>query len=225
MSKPKDKVSPKGKVIVLHGLESNALVMLPMARRLAKDGWEVHNSTYKCGRRTWQEIAEDLREYINSVVTNDERVSFVCHSLSGILLRHCIKQGLDCYINKVVTIAAPHQGAYWVNEIPFGREIGYTLFGKALVDSLMDVESIRKLPNLTPYRVLCITTNKPVSITNPLSWLAGKRIKGENDGFVGLKGQTLVGSETVNFHLDHLWAVKDKKLTSCILNYLNYGGL
>ena len=214
----------KGKVIILHGLESNALVMLPMARQFSKDGWEVYNSTYKCGRRSWQDIAEDVRGYINEVVNEGERVSFVCHSLGGILIRYCIDMGLDCYVNKVVTIGSPHDGAYWVNDIPFGREIGYALFGPNLVDSLMDLESIRKLPTLSPYHTLCVTTDKTMSLNNPLSWFAGKYIKDDSDGFVGLSGQSLVGSETINFHLDHLWSVKDRKLIRCVLNYLNFGG-
>ena len=166
----------KGKVILLHGLESNALVMLPMARQFAKDGWEVHNSTYKCGRRPWQEVAEDVRGYINGIVSKGERVSFVCHSLGGILIRYCIEKGLDCYIDKVVTIGTPHEGAYWVNDIPFGRELGYYLFGVDLVNSLMDLGSIEKLPSLSPYHVLCVTTNKPTSFNNPLSWFVGKHI-------------------------------------------------
>ena len=214
----------KGKVIILHGLESNSLVMLPMARKLAKDGWDVYNSTFKCGRRSWKEVAEDVRTYINGIVKEGETVSFVCHSLGGILIRYCIGEGLNCYIGKVITIASPHKGAYWVDDIPFGRELGYAMFGPKMVDSLMDLESIERLPNLTPYRTLCITTNKPISLSNPLSWLAGRYIE-DSDGFVGLKGQTLIGSESTNFHLDHLWAVKDRKLIGCTLNYLNFGGL
>lgn len=211
----------KGKVIILHGLESNSTVMQPMARSLSKAGYEVFNSTYHCGRRSWQEVAEDVRQEINSVASAGESVSFVCHSLGGILIRYCIGSGLDCFVGKVVTIASPHEGAYWVNDIPFGRELGYTMFGVDMVDSLMDVESIKSLPDLYIFNVLCITTDKKKSALNPLSWIAGKYIHGDNDGFVPKEGMVLPWAETVNFPCDHLFAVWDRKLIKHVVGYLD----
>lgn len=213
----------KGKVIILHGLESNSKVMAPMARILAKAGYEVFNSTYHCGRRTWQEVAEDVRNEINGIVKEGEIVHFVCHSLGGILVRHCIQEGLICYVGRVVTIGSPHEGAFWVDDIPFGRELGYAMFGPKMVDSLTDVDSVKSLDGLEQYKVLCITTDKPKTVANPLSWIAGKYIKGASDGFVPKQGMVLNHAHTVNFHCDHLWAVWDRQLIKCVVNFLNYG--
>ena len=214
-------MSNQESVYILHGLESSAFIMRSFEKAFVKAGYKVHNSTYKANRRHFGEVAEEVRKEINSVTSRGEKVHFICHSLGGLIIRHCIGKGLDCYIGKIVTMASPHQGATWVNDIPWGRELGYLLFGSDMVDSLMDTETIRKMNLLTPYRVLCITTSKKKSLLNPLSWYAGKYIEGPNDGFVPTKGMALISADTKDFKLDHLFMVWNRKLIDYVVGYVN----
>lgn len=210
----------KGTVYILHGLESSSHFMKPFESAFTQAGYKVHNSTWSASRRPFKVIAEEVRSEINLAVGEGEKVHFVCHSLGGLLIRYAIKKGLHCTVGRVVTMSSPHKGAEWVEEIPYGRKIGNFLFGKDLVDSLMDFEYINTLPQLTPYRVLTVTASKKVTAYNPVSWLAGNYIDGDNDGFVKKSGMTLIGADTVDFELDHVFMIFDKGLIAYVLQYI-----
>jgi len=209
-------------VVILHGLESNALVMKGFERSYKRAGFDVYNSTYRCGRRRFKTVAEDVRKEIDHVTRGYNKVHFVCHSLGGLIVRYYIgnRRNKEYYIGKIITMSTPHRGAFWADDVPYGLQIGYTLFGKKMVNSLQDYGMINNLPKLSPYQTLCITTDKNFTLANPLSWIINKYVTEPNDGFVTKRGMTLVGSDTKNFHLDHLYMCLDKELIKYTTKYL-----
>lgn len=209
-------------VIILHGLESNQFIMKGFEKSYKRAGFDVYNSTYRCGRRDLPTVARDVTRELDEVTSGYRKIHFVCHSLGGLVVRYYVANRLNKkpLIEKIITMSSPHEGAKWVKDIPFGDFIGNTLFGEDLVQSLQDYEMIKSLPQLHAYKTLCITTDKKFHALNPLSWIVGSFIKGESDGFVAKDGMALPGASVKNFYLDHLFMCWDKELIRYTTDYL-----
>ena len=212
----------RGTVVILHGLESNQWIMKDFQKAYERAGYNVYNSTYTCGRRSIQEIGEDVRKDLDAILKPKEQVHFVCHSLGGLIARYYIKhrQNTKTFIGKIITMSSPHRGATWIKDVPFGKHIGGALFGPDFIESLVDYDYINTLPGLYAYNTLCITTDREFHPLNPLSWIVGTFIKGKHDGFVAYEGMVLEDSDVKNFHLDHLFMCWDKELVQYTLDYL-----
>lgn len=96
------------KIVLLHGLFMNRLIMAPMALRLEKIGWEVDNLSYPSTSSDKQALFDTLQEAVGA-----GPVIMVGHSLGGLVIRDFLNHRdiNAAQVPLVITLGTPHQGA------------------------------------------------------------------------------------------------------------------
>lgn len=177
-------------VVLLHGLGRRRTAMAPLARRLAREGYRVANVGYPSTRAGVDAHAARVASLLerHRGVT---RVSFVTHSLGGIVVR-ALGERDDPWrrriaLGRMVMLAPPNQGsalARRVNAVPALARF----FGPSLDDVVRRVPAMAPPP--LPFGVIAGST-LPGRGLNPL-------VGGDDDGIVRVAETWLAGSE------DHL---------------------
>lgn len=100
-------------IILLHGLARGRHDMRLLAHRFRTllPESRVHCFDYPSRKLTLSEATESLRDYVHSVAL-DGAVSFVGHSLGGIVARNLdLTGGCNRPLHRLVTMGSPHNGA------------------------------------------------------------------------------------------------------------------
>jgi pimeloyl-ACP methyl ester carboxylesterase len=122
-------------VIVIHGLGRTGFDMALLAKRLAKSFPQsrIHSFSYPSRSLSLDEATEKLGRYVDSI-TRDIPVSFVGHSLGGIVARNLDLSGVcTAPLHRLVTLGSPHGGATIARYL--GRySLARTVFGPVLSD-------------------------------------------------------------------------------------------
>ena len=94
-------------IIFIHGLWMNGMDMSLLEHRFKQSSYTTSRFRYKSINKEPIENATKLAEHIETV--KSEQIHFVCHSLGGLILRHC----LDLYNLKnpgrIVMLGTPNQ--------------------------------------------------------------------------------------------------------------------
>jgi len=135
-------------IVLVHGLTRSKHDMFLMAPRLRKRLPEsrIHTFDYRSRRLTLAEATERLREFVNGITTS-EPVSFVGHSLGGVLVRSLdVSGGCNAPLSRLVTLGSPHYGAVIAKTLS-AYSIPRALFGPVLreLGSLDLVEQPREI--------------------------------------------------------------------------------
>jgi len=100
-------------IILVHGLMRSKYDMFLMGPRLRKrlPGSHIHVFDYRSRHLTLADATKGLRDFVHSITTS-EPVSFVGHSLGGIVTRALDASG-ECKapMHRLVTLGTPHYGA------------------------------------------------------------------------------------------------------------------
>lgn len=101
-------------VLLLHGVFRSKDAWGPMTRALRRAGYDAEPVNYPSTRRSLEEHAAQL-ERILERAEHADRVSFVCHSMGGIVARVLLGRHGPwrdrIRVNRLVMIATPNQGA------------------------------------------------------------------------------------------------------------------
>ena len=151
--------------------------------------------------------ARQLSEQINEILNQDnaEKVHIIAHSMGGLDARHMIvdRDGMAGKVASLTTIGTPHLGTSFA-------DIGITLGGRLVIDSLSSILDLKGFDDLTikscddfnrraeaqeadndvVYRT-CASSEKRDHVFLPLqpSWFFINEKEGENDGLVSVKSQ------------------------------------
>ncbi len=124
-------------VILLHGLARTSSSMQTLETRLSKEGYIVNNIDYPSRNFSVEKLADiAIKEGIGACrKKSTTRISFVTHSLGGILVRQYLKDHKLRDIGRVVMLGPPNQGSEVVDNLknvpgfelingPAGQQLG-----------------------------------------------------------------------------------------------------
>jgi len=177
-------------VILLHGLARSERSMRTMQDALAKDGFATCNIAYPS---TEYPIDVLLREHVLPAIRaclppRDVRVSFVTHSMGGILVRLLMETEPLPNIDRVVMLSPPNHGSEVVDRLG-GLWLYRAVNGPAGAQLGTGVDSLPRKFGPARFPVGVITGDRTV---NPfLSWL----IPGDDDGKVSVESARLEGMQ------------------------------
>jgi len=176
------KNSPRCKTVVcIHGFLRSKLSMSMIARSFRKDGFDVLNWGYSSRKRKIKEHAEllvmDLK--LISQKKPGQPISFVTHSMGGLVLRSAInnpKCPIEAKMGKIILLAPPNRGSIIARKL--GKfKLGRLIFGRYAGRELMDSSNFDYLGNFPP--------NLPVLVIAG-SFSLNPFISGKNDGKVAV---------------------------------------
>ena len=102
------------RVILLHGLAAHRVVMTRLARRLGRDGFEVHNWGYPSVRAPIARHASRLRSELEIWDQSLEvsRIHLVTHSMGSIITRCALSTFVPSKLGRIVMLGPPNGGSH-----------------------------------------------------------------------------------------------------------------
>ncbi len=183
-----EKLPPmKGRAVILvHGIVRSSKSFSALEKRLRDEGFLVFGFDYPSTRISIPEAAEYLRSCIRSLEGVDE-ISFVVHSMGGLVVRSMLRQGGDRRFKRMVMLGVPNRGAEMADTLR-KNPIYKAVFGPAGQQLVTGENGLpEKLP--TPefeFGVLAGARGTPKGF-NPL-------IPGDDDGTVAVESTRLPGA-------------------------------
>jgi pimeloyl-ACP methyl ester carboxylesterase len=117
-----------GKVLLVHGIWMTGIEMSRLRWALSASGFDVETFSYHSLRRSPEENAEQLQQFIKR--RQYECVHLVAHSLGGIVLLNLFERYPDQPPGRVVLLGSPVQGSLVARRL-FAHPLTRLLIGKA----------------------------------------------------------------------------------------------
>lgn len=101
-------------VVLTHGIFATKWVLVPLARRLRKAGFETRLRGYPTLRGSIQEKGDQFAEYLATLAEANagKTIHVVAHSMGSILTRCALQAGLPQSVGRVVMIGPPNRGSH-----------------------------------------------------------------------------------------------------------------
>ncbi len=204
-------------VILLHGIGHRGWIMGRLARKLRNQDYQVLNITYPSRRMAFTGFADFVHQQITGAGLAGCKLSFVTHSMGGLVARAYIAQYRP-EVGHVVMLGPPNQGSELADRFSrwpsFNRYFGpaapmlMTKRERALEDQLGTVD----------YSLGIIAGTK--SLDPILHYLLPR----PHDGKVTVERTKLTG---MNDHLalpvTHFWMMNNRRVIKQVLHYLQHG--
>lgn len=162
-------------VVLIHGIGSHRLFMLPLARRLEKLGYATRLYTYftlwGSNRRNGQLFAAELRRL--AATGRYSRIHVAAHSMGSIVTRCALEEELPVSFGRVVMIGPPNRGSHMARKL----KPVYGWFSGTLVELLDTPDSfVNQLPGAPEgVEVGVLATSHDRMIELPNTHLEGQR--------------------------------------------------
>lgn len=121
-------------VILVHGVWLMGLAMVPLQRRLARQGFHARILAYRSLRRTPAENAQRLRALIERC--REPVVHLVGHSLGGLVVLHLLAEGPPARVGRCVLMGSPAQGSA-VAALIARHPLSKRLLGRSVIQGLL----------------------------------------------------------------------------------------
>ncbi len=121
-------------IIFVHGLWMSGMDMSLLEHRFKKTGYSTSRFRYKSISDTPIVNANKLVDHIGSI--NSDQIHFVCHSLGGLVLRHCLHLYPLEKPGKIVMLGAPNKTSLAAKKLTHWPG-GSRLLGKSIIDGLL----------------------------------------------------------------------------------------
>jgi len=131
-------MSPKGLVIVLHGIACTAWFMRAVTKTLENSGYTVLAIDYPSTKLSMADcVAQVILPQVQAAIERSntpQPVHFVGYSIGGLLIRQLLAAYRPPTLGRVVMLGTPHQGsevADFLVKYPIARELYHKFFGIA----------------------------------------------------------------------------------------------
>jgi len=206
------------KVYILHGYGGSAAQMDKIFKGLRQEGYEAENYSYPSFKECIDSIGHDL--YVKVKQENYDTVSFVTHSMGGLVVRSMYKY-LDPkihfpFIYRFVMLAPPNKGTEMADF--FSRSSFRSFLGPNVILMRTDSNSYAfKLPVPTCEVGLIVGIKGSKPWFNPL-------MKDDNDGTVTMK-QAILGieKEIITVKSMHILMPLKKKVITLVTRFMKTG--
>lgn len=206
-------------VVLLHGLLRSSSSMSRLEKKLAADGYRVCNISYPSREHSIEVLAADyVAPEIRRCFPGETRpVSFVTHSMGGIVVRQLASLKAVPAIGRVVMLAPPNHGSELVDEFghlwlfrringPAGNELG------------TDPDSVPVKLGPATFEVGILMGNLTV---NPLM---SAFLPDRDDGKVTVKSARLDGmKDFLVIPSSHAFIMRNAQAISQVLHFLDHG--
>lgn len=203
-------------VIYLHGIGRTSRSMLPIANGMPQDGYVHVMFEYPSTRVPIEKCAEYLKSVIDSL-TDVDKISFVTHSMGGLVVRRYMKDHFDPRLHRFVMLGTPNSGAEMADMLRknflFKAILGPA--GQELVTD--DVGTIKSLPTPTiPFAIIAGGVGDEKGY-NPL-------LPGDDDGTVTIASARLSGAvDFLRVPKLHTFLMSDPTAIQSVRTFLEHG--
>jgi triacylglycerol lipase len=207
------------KVVLLHGLARSADSMAPMAARLEEAGYAVCNVSYPSREHAIEQLAsEHVVPAIGTCFGTDPgKLSFVTHSLGGIIVRQLAASGTPLRFGRVVMLAPPNGGSEVVDSLGEWRLFS-AINGDAGRQLGTDDASLPRALGPAPFELGIITGDRSINL------ILSSLIPGADDGKVSVENAKLEGMrDFLVMPVSHPFIMKDEAVATQVLHFLRHG--
>jgi hypothetical protein len=206
-------------VILLHGLARTHLSMQAMEKALHKEGYLVVNVNYPSRELPIGELVQiAVKQGLDRCkLKQSHSVSFVTHSLGGILVRYYLQMHKIPELHRVVMLGPPNKGSEAVDKLkdipgyslingPAGRELGTT-----------EQDFPKKLGPVN-FELGIIAGKRSINL------LLSTMIPGPNDGKVSVESTQIQGmKDFITLPVTHTFMMRNPKVIHQTLYFLQRG--
>lgn len=205
-------------VLLLHGIIRTRHSMRPIQKLLEQHGFRCYSVAYPSTRLPVEDHAQNLKRIVANLPEASE-ISFVCHSMGGLVVRAMLAEHSDPRIQRIVMMGTPNRGAeranWWSNSSAYRLVMGPA--GQQLVTT--DAGIVGRLPlRLGGVEVGVIAGGKGNS--SGYSWT----LQGDNDGTVTVESTKLDGArDFLIVRAIHTFLMNSKVVQEATLKFLQHG--
>ncbi len=204
-------------VILLHGLSRTFRSMGFMQRALEEYNYHVINVDYPSRHQRIEDLSERVIPAALLRCLPDLPVSFVSHSMGGILVRHYLATSAVAHLKRVVMLGPPNNGSElvdYLSSVPgfgvingeAGKQLGAS--GNQFLTSLGPVDFDLGV----------------IAGTNSLNPLYSAMLPGRDDGKVTVESTRVDGMrDHIALPVTHTFMMRKKQVVEQVLHYLEHG--
>jgi pimeloyl-ACP methyl ester carboxylesterase len=204
-------------VVLVHGLWMRPLMLRPLARHLRRNGFAPHRFGYRSRHATIAEHAAALDAWLSERFTRGEPLSFVGHSLGGVVLRALAARNPVRFEGaRTVMLGSPNQGSAGAAFLLHWRE-GRWWLGQAGRELAGEAPALLPVP---PGEVGVVAGTR-------WRWWTRWLLDGPNDGMVRVAETCLPGAAVVTLPIGHMglmWRRPAAEATAHFLENGHFGG-
>ena len=204
-------------VVLLHGLGRTAQSMEKLRARLGEEGYNTVNYDYPSRKYPIEKLAETVIPDALSLCRDDAQVSFVTHSLGGILVRQYLANHKIPNLHRVVMLGPPNKGSEVVDALK--NFPGFHLInGDAGGQLGTDTQSVPGRLGKADFDLGIIAG------TTTINLILSMIIPGVDDGKVSVARTRLDGmADHIEMIGSHPFLMKDDKIIEQVVHYLVNG--
>lgn len=204
-------------VVLLHGLGRSHWSMIPLQSRLEDAGYRVANLGYPSTRLDPDRLVTYVEAEVAKCCADADRVSFVTHSLGGILVRGYLAKHRPTNLGRVVMLAPPNRGSELVDEFRAWPLFSWIL-GPTAIRLGTDADSY---PNRLPPADFDVGVIAGTASINPLGSAILPR---GNDGTVSIASTRLDGMrDFVELDASHTFIMWSNEAAEQVVAFLRDG--
>jgi len=193
MINPASNISAKEKtelVVLLHGLARTTNSFNKMEKSLQDDGYKTCNISYPSTKYPIETLVSKyvLPEIKRCIQNKKVTVSFVTHSMGGIILRYLATQEIKFNIGNVVMLSPPNKGSEVVDKLG-GLWLFKAINGPAGLQLTTKNNALPHTLGPAKFDLGIITGNQSIN------WILSIMIEGVNDGKVSIESAKLEGMD------------------------------